>query len=44
MRTVANAHKVVVLKEGKVAEQGVPSELMKQGGEFARMVEQQQAV
>ncbi len=44
MRTVANAHKVVVLKEGKVAEQGVPSELMEQGGEFARMVERQQAV
>lgn len=41
MRTVANAHKVVVLKEGRVAEQGHPAELMKQGGEFARMVERQ---
>ena len=41
MRTVANARKVVVLKEGCVAEQGHPAELMKQGGEFARMVERQ---
>ena len=41
MRTVANARKVVVLKEGCVAEQGHPAERMKQGGEFARMVERQ---
>lgn len=44
MRTVANAHKVVVLKEGRIAEQGKPAELMKQGGEFARMVERQSRV
>lgn len=43
MRTVANAHKVVVIKDGKVAETGTPAELMKQGGEFAKMVARQQS-
>lgn len=38
MRTVANAHKIVVLKEGRVAEQGTPSELLARYGEFAAMV------
>ena len=38
MRTVENADKVVVLKDGVVAEQGSPAELMTAGGEFARMV------
>lgn len=42
MRTVANAHHIVVLKEGTVAEQGSPAELLKNNGEFARMVEKQQ--
>ena len=41
MRTVANAHKIVVLKDGTVAGQGTPAELMVRGGEFARMVERQ---
>ena len=41
MRTVANASKIVVLKDGTVAEQGTPAELMARGGEFARMVERQ---
>ena len=41
MRTVANAHKIVVLKDGTVAEQGTPAELMARGSEFARMVERQ---
>lgn len=41
MRTVAKAHKVVVLKEGRVVEQGTPFELMNLNGEFARMVERQ---
>ncbi len=41
MRTVANAHKIVVLKDGTVAEQGPPAELMAAGGEFARMVAKQ---
>ena len=38
MRTVENADKVVVLKEGAVVEQGTPAELMAADGEFARMV------
>ncbi|WP_312092796.1 ABC transporter ATP-binding protein [Aminipila sp.] len=37
MRTVANADKVVVLKEGEVAEQGSPSELLKLNGIYAQM-------
>ena len=38
MRTVMNADKVVVLDDGRVAEQGHPAELMKRDGLFARMV------
>ena len=38
MRTVENADKVVVLRDGRVAEQGAPTELLAKGGEFARMV------
>ena len=38
MRTVENADKVVVLRDGVVAEQGSPAELMAAGGEFSRMV------
>ena len=41
MRTVENADKIVVLKNGVVAEQGTPAELKAAGGEFARMVELQ---
>ena len=42
MRTVANAEKIVVLKEGRVAEQGAPAELMaREGGLYRRMVELQ---
>ena len=41
MRTVENADKIVVLKDGVVAEQGTPAELKAAGGEFARMVELQ---
>ena len=37
MRTVSGADKIVVLSEGRVAEQGSPKELMAQGGIFARM-------
>lgn len=44
MRTVANADKIVVLKEGRVAEQGAPAELMaREGGLYRRMVELQTA-
>ena len=38
MRTVENADKIVVLKDGVVAEQGTPAKLKAAGGEFARMV------
>ncbi len=38
MRTVAGADKIVVLADGKVAEQGTPQELMEQQGIYARMV------
>ena len=38
MRTVAGANKIVVLSDGRVAEQGSPEELLKSGGVFADMV------
>lgn len=38
MRTVLSADKIVVLRDGRVAEQGSPEELLARGGEFARMV------
>ena len=41
MRTVEAAVKIVVLADGKVAEQGSPSELMAKRGLFYRMVELQ---
>ena len=41
MRTVEATDKIVVLADGKVAEQGSPSELMEKGGLFRRMVELQ---
>lgn len=44
MRTVEAADKIVVLADGKVAEQGSPSELLsRDGGIFARMAALQQA-
>ena len=41
MRTVANADKVVVLKDGVVAEQGAPQALYAQNGIFTRMTDLQ---
>lgn len=38
MRTVEAADKIVVLADGKVAEQGTSRELMNQNGQFAQMV------
>ncbi|MBQ7434159.1 MAG: ABC transporter ATP-binding protein [Lachnospiraceae bacterium] len=38
MRTVAGANKIVVLKDGGVAEQGSPTELMDRNGVFTEMV------
>lgn len=44
MRTVMSADKVVVLKEGRVLEQGAPSELLaREDGLFRRMVDLQSA-
>ena len=41
MRTVAGADHIVVLEDGRVAQQGTPAELMEQGGLYRRMVELQ---
>ena len=41
MRTVAGADRIVVLDNGRVAEQGTPAELMACGGLYRRMVELQ---
>lgn len=41
MRTIAVADKIVVLENGKVAEQGKPDELMQQDGIFRNMVKLQ---
>ena len=41
MRTIANADKIVVLDDGKIAEQGSPDELIACDGLFKRMVELQ---
>ena len=41
MRTVSGADKIVVLKDGTVAEQGSPARLLQAGGLFAHMVQLQ---
>ena len=41
MRTVAGADKIVVLSDGRVAEQGAPSELLDRNGVFAELVKLQ---
>ena len=41
MRTVAGADHIVVLENGRVAQQGTPAELMEQGGLYRRMSELQ---
>ena len=41
MRTVANADKIVVLKDGVVAEEGTPDELFQKQGIYHHMVETQ---
>lgn len=38
MRTIENADKVIILNEGKVAEEGNPQELIKKNGQFTKMV------
>lgn len=42
MRTVEGADKLVLLKEGRVAEQGTPQELYAKGGLYTKMCELQQ--
>ena len=42
MRTVEGADKLVLLKDGKVAEQGNPEELLTKGGIYAKMCKLQQ--
>ncbi len=42
MRTVEGADKLVLLKDGKVAEKGSPEELLAQGGIYAKMCKLQQ--
>lgn len=41
MRTISNADKIVVLDDGKIAEQGSPEELLSKDGLFKRMVDLQ---
>ncbi|WP_407375559.1 ABC transporter ATP-binding protein [Methanobrevibacter sp.] len=41
MRTIANADKIVVLDDGRIAEQGSPDELIANDGLFKRMVDLQ---
>ena len=41
IRTVANAHKIVVLENGRVVESGRPDELKMQNSVFAKLVERQ---
>lgn len=41
MRTIANANKVIVLKDGVVAESGNPRELIHQNGIYSHMVKMQ---
>ena len=41
MRTVAGADQIVVLSEGRVAEQGSSGALLKKNGVYARMVKLQ---
>lgn len=42
MRTVEGADKLVLLKDGKVAEQGSPKKLLAKGGVYAKMCQLQQ--
>ena len=41
MRTIANADKIIVLDDGRIAEEGSPEDLISQNGLFKRMVDLQ---
>lgn len=44
LSTLRNAHRVVVIDNGRIIEEGTPAELMARDGQFARMVRLQQGV
>ncbi|PYJ82555.1 MAG: ABC transporter, partial [Verrucomicrobia bacterium] len=44
LSTLRNATRLVVLKDGKVAEVGTHEELLEKKGEFHRLVQMQQAI
>ena len=44
MRTVSGADKIVVIKDGEIAETGTPTDLKEQGGLFASMLQKQYQV
>jgi ABC-type multidrug transport system fused ATPase/permease subunit len=41
LSTVLNADRIIVLKDGRIAEQGRHEELLSLGGEYKRLYEQQ---
>jgi ATP-binding cassette subfamily B protein len=41
MRTIANADHIVALKDGVVAEEGTPADLMEKDGIYSHMTKQQ---
>lgn len=41
LKTIMNADRILVLNKGRIAEAGTPAELLRQGGWYARMVEEQ---
>jgi ABC-type multidrug transport system fused ATPase/permease subunit len=41
LSTILNADRIIVLKDGRIAEQGRHEELLSLGGEYKRLYEQQ---
>jgi len=42
MSTVRDAHRIVVVADGGIAEEGTPTELLAAGGHFARLARRQE--